>query len=108
MQGCGFFMHMRTTTWRFDQGPNVAALTTIGVLKQGLPILLVHHYADDHSWAFLCGTTDRTEDGRVVSMATVLRLDPTLEGIADLPPGWIARRTHVGAVWTRENEGGST
>jgi hypothetical protein len=87
--------------WPFDQGPTVAAITTVGVLEQGLPILVVQHYADDHSWAFLCGTTNSTEDGGVVGMATALRLDPTLKSIADLPPGWIARRAHVGGEWMR-------
>jgi hypothetical protein len=71
-------------------------------LEQRLPILVVQHYADDHSWAFLCGTTDSTEDGRVVGMATALQLDPTLRSIADLPPGWIARRQRIGGEWVRE------
>ena len=88
--------------WLFDQRPNVAAITTVGVLEHGLPILVVQHYTDDHSWAFLCGTTDCTEDGRVVLMAEALRLDPTLTSIADLPPGWIARRQRVGGEWVRE------
>jgi hypothetical protein len=92
-------------TWPFDQGPRVAAFTTVGVLEQDLPVLEVVHFADDHSWAFLCGTTNAVEDGRVVAMATALRLDPTLESVADLPPGWTARRTHVGGEWTREREG---
>ncbi|MGH9968902.1 MAG: hypothetical protein ACREBG_14035 [Pyrinomonadaceae bacterium] len=50
--------------WPFDQAPNVAAITTRQVIESGSPILLVTHYEDDHSWAFLCGTTDRfPEDG---------------------------------------------
>jgi hypothetical protein len=73
--------------WPFDQEPNVVAITTRQVIKDGLPILNVEHYLDDHSWAFVCGTTDRTEDGRVISMGTALKFDPTLRGIADLPPG---------------------
>ncbi len=27
--------------WPFDQQPNVAAITTVGVLERGLPILVV-------------------------------------------------------------------
>jgi hypothetical protein len=38
--------------WAFDQGPEVAAITTGQVLDGGLPILRVTHYSDDHSWAF--------------------------------------------------------
>lgn len=87
--------------WPFDQAPDVAAITTVGVLD-GLPILVVQHYEDDHSWSFLCGTTNDDRDGRVIGMGTALRLDPTLRSIADLPPGWIARRSSAGGDWSRE------
>ena len=49
--------------WPFDQAPNVAAITSRQVLEDGLPILRVIHYSDDHSWAFTCGTTSETEEG---------------------------------------------
>ena len=48
--------------WPFDQAPNVAAITTRQVLDEGLPILRVTHYSDDHSWGFVCGTTDNTDE----------------------------------------------
>ena len=85
--------------WPFDQAPNVAAITTVRVLKDKCPVLSVTHYSDDHSWAFLCGTTNATKDGRVIGMHEVLKLDPTLRTIADLPPGWTAWRERIGAVW---------
>jgi hypothetical protein len=88
--------------WPFDQAPNVAAITTRQVIEDGLPILTVVHYADDDSWAFICGTSNATEDGRVIGMGTALKLDPTLATIADLPPGWCAHRRSVGEAWTRE------
>ena len=89
------------SAWPFDQGEKVAALTTRQVLEEGLPILRVVHYSDDHSWAFTCGTTNETEDGRVIAMKEALKLDPTLRGIADLPPGWGATRQGIGSEWTR-------
>jgi hypothetical protein len=92
---------MPSDSWPFDQGPNVAAITTRRVIDEQLPILKVVHYSDDDSWAFLCGTTGATEDCRVISMASALRIDPTLRGISDLPPGWTASRDHVGAEWKR-------
>ena len=88
--------------WPFDQAPNVAAITTRHVIEAGLPILNVVHYDDDHSWAFTCGTSDATEDGRVIGMGTALKLDPTPATIADLPPGWCAHRRGVGEAWIRE------
>lgn len=92
---------MPSNDWPFDQGPRVAAVTTRQVLTGGLPILRVTHYADDHDWAFVCGTTDATEDGRVIAMGEALALDPTLRDIADLPSGWTAWREQVGGEWHR-------
>jgi hypothetical protein len=88
--------------WPFDQAPNVAAITTRQVIEDGLPILTVVHYADDDSWAFLCGTSNATEDGRVIGMGTAFKLDSTLSTIADLPPGWCAHRRAIGEPWIRE------
>jgi len=87
--------------WPFDQPSNVAAITTRQVIQDGFPILRVTHYSDDHSWAFICGTTDATDDGRVIGMGEVLKVDSTLREIADLLPGWSAWREKVGGVWHR-------
>jgi len=91
--------------WPFDQAPNVAALTTRQVIEDGLPVLSVTHYLDDDSWAFVCGTTKKTEDGRVIGTGEALQRDATLRTIADLPPGWTALRKAVGGTWQRfQNE----
>ena len=58
---------MATTDWPFDQGRRTAAIATRQVLGRDLPILQVTHFADDHSWAFVCGTEDYDQDGRVVA-----------------------------------------
>jgi hypothetical protein len=92
---------MSVSDWPFDQGPCVAAITTRQVLDDKLPILRVTHYADDHDWAFVCGTTNSTTDGRVIAMEEALRLDETLRTVADLQPGWTAWREHVGGDWHR-------
>jgi hypothetical protein len=87
--------------WPFDQARNVAAISDAAVLD-GAPILLVVHYSDDHCWAFLSGAAFNAADGKVIGMGTALRLDPTLRGIADLPPGWTASRKGVDEAWVRE------
>jgi hypothetical protein len=89
------------SNWPFDQGENVAAITTRQVLREGHAILNVVHYSDDHWWAFTCGTTDDPEDGLVVGMGCIVEKDPTLLSIADLPPGWGARREALGGHWER-------
>ena len=90
--------------WPFDQAPNVAAISTRQVIELGYPILLVMHYEDDDSWAFLCGTTDDTDDGRVIGMGEALGLDQTLRPVADLAPGWSAWRESKDSEWVRYRE----
>jgi hypothetical protein len=87
--------------WRFDQARNVAAVTSAAVLA-GAPILLVVHYSDDDSWGFFDGAPFETANGRVVAMATAVDLDPSLNEVADLPPGCVARRSSGDAPWVQE------
>jgi len=90
---------MESQEWPFDQEKNVAALTTKQVLEDGLPVLVVVHYADECDWAFLCDTTDEEEDARVVAMKTVIDTDPSLYGVAELEPGWVAERADKDSPW---------
>lgn len=90
--------------WPFDQPPDVAAITTRQVVDLNYPILQVTHYDDDHSWAFLCGTTENTDDYRLVHMDEILKLEESLRSIADLPPGWSAWRSDRDSVWERYPE----
>ena len=100
-------MSENASDWKFDQEKKVGAITTRQVLDDDKPILLVIHYGDDCSWAFLCDTTEKESDSRMVSMEEIVTKDPTLNEIADLPPGWIAYRDFVGDEWDKfeESEG---
>ncbi len=89
--------------WPFAQAPNVASISDAKVLD-GAPILLVTHYDDDDSWAFLCGGAFDMDDAKVIGMGTALKLDPTLRAIADLPPGWSATRQEIGSDWERTKD----
>lgn len=90
--------------WLFDQAENVAVITTRRVVSESFPILMVVHYAEDDSWAFTCGTTNKSEDLMVVGMGEIVDLDPTLHTIADLLPGWSAVRESVNAEWVRTKD----
>lgn len=92
---------MTSERWLFDQAPNVAAITSTHITKHGCPILLVTHYEDDHSWGFQSGNAVTMSDAQVVRMDEILRLDSTLMEIADLPPGWSAKRETVDGEWYR-------
>ena len=85
--------------WPFHEGKNRSAITTRQVLE-GHPILLVSH-DEDGDWQFVCGTTDDEEDGRVVSLKEILKLDGSIAELADLPVGWEASRDTPEKPWQR-------
>jgi hypothetical protein len=88
---------------QFEEDPRLGVITTAPVLA-GAPIMMVSHDADDGGWQFLCGTTNDPADGRIVHLAEMVALDPTVTEVADLPLGWVAFRAKVGGEWTREPE----
>lgn len=95
------FMSETDPDWPFDQEKNVAAISTKQVVDQGLPILLAIHYEDDHSWAFLCDTTDEEGDSTLITMEQITMMDPSLKSIADLEPGWVAYRESIEDEWEK-------
>jgi hypothetical protein len=88
------------TSWPFHEGKNRAVFTTKPVLD-GHPILLVSHDREG-DWQFLCGTTNRAEDAKIVSLGCIFERDGTLAEVAGLPEGWTAYRRVKGAAWGRE------
>jgi hypothetical protein len=90
------------TTGPFHEGKNRACFTTRPVLEEGHPILLVSHDTDG-DWQFLCGTTNRTEDGKIVSLGAMFRRDPSIGELADLPEGCRAKRKDAQSPWIRSN-----
>jgi hypothetical protein len=87
--------------WPFDQAPNVIAVTSTHITRDGLPILLVTHYDDDDSWGFQSGQPVTMAEAQLVAMKTVFGFDPTIVEVADLEPGWSAVRESVGREWVR-------
>ncbi len=89
--------------WPFSVLPTSRVITTAPVLEQGAPVLLVSHDDDeDGGWQLLCGTTNRQEDGRAACFGCMLEKDPSLRALADLPPGWQARREDASSPWERQ------
>ena len=85
--------------WPFDQPRNCAAITIRPIVFDGAPILHATH--DDHGWPFL-GREDADEaQGAVVALSTIVRLDPSVLDVADLPPGWHAWRESRSSPWQR-------
>src|SRR5262245_42981187 len=89
--------------WVFDEPRNLGVFTTTRVLDDNHPVLLVCH-GDDGDWQFLCGTTNDSDHARLICLNDMVKLDPSVNEVADLPLGWRAWRENVGAEWYRETE----
>lgn len=88
--------------WPFSVSSTSRVITTVPVLEQGAPVLLVSHDDDDDGgWQLLCGTTNRQEDGRAACFGCMVEKDPSLRALADLPAGWQARREDASSPWER-------
>ena len=86
--------------WPFDQPRGCAAITLRPIVFEAAPILHVTHDADDHGWQFL-GREDADEaQAAVVATSTIVKLDPSVLAVANLPPGagthGVGQRVHRG------------
>ena len=70
-------------------------------MNRSEPIVLVSHEADDHSWQFIGTSGASMAEALLVSLDSIVKVDPTVLEIADLPPGWQALRNAVGEPWAR-------
>jgi len=87
--------------WPFDQPPHCAVITLRQIVDGSQPVLHVTHDLGDHGWQFLGREDARVEDASVVCLSKIVRIDPSLMQIADLPPGWHAWRQDASAEWIR-------
>jgi hypothetical protein len=90
-----------TEDWPFEDSPNVAVLTTTAVVKGGMPILRVTHDDDDGAWQFHTGHTVNAGEAMIVALREIVKRDPSVTSLADLPYGWIAVRESVTSEWRR-------
>jgi hypothetical protein len=95
-----------TGDWKFPEPTNVITITTRQVVKEGKPILLATHDGDESAWQFLSGDPVDLSDAMVVCLWEMVKLDPTLAELADLPVGWRATREAVGKPWRRTRNPG--
>ncbi len=84
--------------WPFNEAKNLGVFTTIRVIEDGYPILLVTH-DEDGDWQFLCGTTNHSEDARLVCLKDIVEAHPSVAELADLPMGWQAKRDGPDKPW---------
>lgn len=79
----------------------MATITVRQIIEDGRPVLYVTHDADDGGWQFFTGDDVSTDDAMVLSLEEMLKYDPTLAGLANMEPGWMAVRERIGAPWHR-------
>ena len=88
--------------WPFDEPANVAVITMRRILMDGGPILYVSRSEEDGSWFFGDGGAFEVESAMVVALSSIVKRDPSVGRLADLPDGWRAWRRTVLDEWVRE------
>ena len=89
------------TNWPFADLPDVAVFT-VGAVLSGAAILHIQHDEEDGAWQFLDGSDVSYTEARVVSLAEIVRRDPSVTDLADLPLGWQATRASPHQTWVRK------
>ena len=70
-------------------------ITLKRILQAERPIRYVSHDLDDGGWQFLDGGDLHEEDAMVVGLGEIVRFDPTVRELADLPLAWYAWLTQL-------------
>lgn len=84
---------------KFEDDLNTAVITTKYVVDRQSPILYIFHF-EDGSWQF-SGPEENLpdEDYRVVSLDEIIKIDPSVLEVADLPFEGTAYRNEVSSSW---------
>jgi hypothetical protein len=95
--------------WLFPDPPDAVTVTARQIIHANDPIRLVVREAagSEVGWQFLTGGVCKAEDMMLVALGEVVKIDPAVGELNDLPPGWQARREEVGEPWHREPRQGS-
>lgn len=90
--------------WAFPDPPDVVVFTSKSVAEEGDWVHFVSHDEDDGAWQFhsIQGAPNTQSDARLVLLRNIVKKDPTLIEVADLPLGWIAWRQAPNAEWKRQ------
>ena len=91
--------------WPFDQPRDCAVITLRSIVFDGGPILHVTHDEEDDGWQFLGAEDADADEAAVVGLGEIVKLDPSVVEVADLPPGWHAWRPNRSAPWRRAPKG---
>ncbi len=88
-------------SWPFADPENVAVFTLRRIVEGKSWVLRVCHDEEDGAWQFLDGGEVAVDAASVVSLRTMTDIDASLLALADLPVGWVAKRSSPGQPWQR-------
>ena len=86
----------------FNISTDTMVVTTSEITNDRMPILLVSHQQDEDGdlWQFHSGTGNYSREKlQLVRLDTILRLDPNITIVGDLPLGYRARRNSPADQW---------
>lgn len=88
--------------WSFEDPPNTAVFTSVTILDDRDWVHYVTHDDEDGAWQFH-GNSGPTamKDAAVIGLGHMLKIEPRIEELADLPLGWHAWRDNREASWSR-------
>lgn len=90
------------TEWPFsDDSPNVAVITTRGIIDGTDWIALASLDEEDGGWQFVGSRGARMDEAMVVALSSIYERDKSVAELADLPLGWQAWRDAPDAEWQR-------
>lgn len=89
------------TAKKFPEDLSTAVFTTKYVVTDKKEITYVSHDADDGAWQFLSDevVNDYMAVAKIISLAEVIKIDPSVLEVADLPLGYYAERKSKKHKW---------
>ena len=90
----------------FDDSPNVAVITTRGIIDGTEWIALVSLDEEDGGWQFIGPRGAREDEAMVVALKSVFERDRSIGELADLTLGWQAWRESPQSEWQRARHDG--
>ncbi len=88
--------------WPFQDEKHTLVVTQRSAIEQRRPILTVLRDSADGQWTFLADENPLIDVVVLVTLEDMLKIDSSLVGVADLPPGWKASRSAIGSAWQRK------
>jgi hypothetical protein len=85
--------------FKFFEPRNTATFVDRRIFKENRPIVYVSHDKEDGSWQFLTGEAVTENDVMIVSLEEVVKKDPSVNELFNLPGGHYATRRSVGDEW---------